>query len=149
MINLKKLMAFALIFSVLLGFVVAPDAYAAKKKKKLSEEEITQITTTVNTLMKKVYSAALFSPKDNEDLIDIKLQLDDLFLSSPSAMDFAQLYYKVGFVYREREYKEEAIECFQTILDNFPDSPYTAKAVNELKKMGVKITSPDSQDLEE
>jgi len=148
MINFKKLAAFALIFSLLLGFIMAPDAYAAKKKKKISDEEITQITTTINTLMKKVYGSALFSPKDNEDLIDIKLQLDDVLLGNPNAMDFAQLYYKTGFIYRAREYKEEAIECFQTVLDNFPDSPYSAKAVSELKKMGVKITSPDSENLE-
>ncbi|OGI17987.1 MAG: hypothetical protein A2287_06680 [Candidatus Melainabacteria bacterium RIFOXYA12_FULL_32_12] len=149
MIKFKKIIVFTLIFSALLGFAVVPDALAAKKKKKITDEEITQITTTINTLVKKVYASGLFSPKDNEDLIDIKLQLDDALLGNPNNNDFPQLYYKTGFIYREREYREEAIECFQTVLDNFPDSPYAAKAMNELKKMGVKITSPDSQDTME
>jgi outer membrane protein assembly factor BamD (BamD/ComL family) len=56
--------------------------------------------------------------------------------------DFPALYYRVGYIYEQREYKDDAIECFKTILENFPDSPYTAKATNELKKMGVKIENP-------
>lgn len=140
-----KLITLTLIVSIFIGLVVMPDALAAKKKKKMSDEEITMITDTVNDLMKKVYSAALFSPKDNEKLIEIKLQLDEAMDSSPNNKDFPQLFFKTGFIYKERERRDEAIECFQVILDNFPDSSYAVKAVSELKKMGVKIKSPDEE----
>ena len=138
-----KLMAVILTVSLFMGFIITPDAYAAKKKKKLTDEEVTQITNTINVLTKKVYAAGLFSPEDNEKLIDIKLKLDTALESSASNKDFPGLYFRTGFVYKAREYKDEAIECFQTVLDVFPDSPYSLRAANELKKMGVKVLSPE------
>jgi tetratricopeptide (TPR) repeat protein len=146
MSKIKLLVIITLIISVFSSIVMVPDALAAKKKKKISDEEITQITQTVNYLTKKIYSAGLFSPKDNSSLIDIKLQLDEAFMANPNNKDFPQLYYKIGFVYKEREYKEEAIECFELILNNYSDSPFAEKSINELKKMGVKIKSPEEQD---
>lgn len=149
MTNIKntsiKIIIFTMIISIFINFALAPDVLASKKKKKLSDQEITQISDTINDLMIKVKSAALFSPKDNEDLINAKLKLDDSLESNPGNQAFSQLYFKAGIVYREREYRDDAIECFQTILDSFPDSSYALKAMNELKKMGVKIMAPGSQ----
>jgi len=135
---------FSIILSVILfsSFLFQGDANAAKRKKKLSNDELTQMVDTTNRLMKKVYSYSLFSPKDNEILIDLKIKLDDFLPMNTSNPDFPALYYKVGYIYAQREYKDDAIDCFKTILENFPDSPYTAKAAYELKKMGVKVENP-------
>lgn len=138
-IKLISVILTAIMFSC---FIAQGDSLAAKKKKKLTPEELTQISDTTNRLVKKVYSYSLFSPKDNETLIDLKIKLDDYLPTNTTNPDFPALYYKVGYVYEQREYKDDAIECFKTILENFPDSPYTTKAANELKKMGVKIENP-------
>ena len=139
-----KAFIITLVLIIMAGIVSPHEAIAKKKKKGLSEEEMTQITTTTDSLLKKVYSASLFSPKDNESLIDLKIKLDGAMAIAPNP-DFASLYYKAGYIYNKREYRDEAIECFQTILDNFSDSPYASRAMNELKKMGVKILAPGQQ----
>jgi tetratricopeptide (TPR) repeat protein len=137
-----KFITITLIF-VMFSLVLSPsDSLAAKKKKKLTPEELTLIVDTTNGLVKKVYSHSLFSPKDNESLIDLKLKLDDYLPANVTNPDFPALYYKVGYIYEQREYTDDAVECFKTILENFPDSPFTAKAANELKKMGIKIENP-------
>ena len=136
-----KAFVITLILVIMVGIVSPHEALAKKKKKGLSEEEMTQITTTTDTLLKKVYSASLFSPKDNESLIDLKIKLDSAMAIAPNP-DYAPLYYKAGYIYNKREYRDDSIECFQTILDNFSDSPYAARSMNELKKMGVKIVAP-------
>lgn len=118
------------------------DSLAAKKKKKLTPEELTQIIDTTNLLVKKVYTHSLFSPKDNDSLIDLKIKLDEYLPANTTNPDFPALYYKVGYVYEHREYTDDAVDCFKTILENFPDSPYTTRAANELKKMGIKVENP-------
>jgi len=40
---------------------------------------------------------------------------------------------------------DEAADCFQTILENFSDTPFAPKAVKELTKMGVKIQAPSGK----
>jgi tetratricopeptide (TPR) repeat protein len=137
-----KFFTVILVMTMFSSFIFSGDAIAAKKKKKLTPEEITQMTNTASRLVKKVYSYSLFSPKDNESLIDLKIKLDDYLPTNTTNPDFPALYYRVGYVYEQREYKDDAIDCFKTILENFPDSPFTAKASNELKKMGVKIENP-------
>jgi len=72
----KKFMLILIILGLFINIACPLDAYA-KKKKKLSEDEIGQISDTVNLLMKKVYGGALFSPKDNDNMVDIKIKLDD------------------------------------------------------------------------
>lgn len=137
---LLKLLCVSIVVFICSIFMVSPHSADAKKgKKKMTEEEITAITNTVNTLTKKVYSGGLFSPQDNDSLIDVKIKVDDAFMVNPTSLDFAQLYYKLGRIELEREYRDDAIECFQSVLDNYSDSPYASKALNELKKMGVKI----------
>ena len=44
-----------------------------------------------------------------------------------------------------REYKKEAIECYQTILENFPDTALAPKASQALKKLGVEVVTPSEE----
>jgi hypothetical protein len=138
-----KLLVVTLVILLLASLFGPSESYASKKKKKLTDDEMTQISNTVNSLVKKVYSDSLFSPKDNDNLIDMKIKLDDAMAGNPNP-DFAQLYFKLGYVYKEREMKDDAVDCYQTILENFADSPYAVKATNELKKMGVQIANPSA-----
>ena len=135
-----KIMIFTLIFLLLAGLFTPLESFA-KKKKKMTDDEMAQLSSTVNRLVKKVYSNSLFSPKDNDDLIDAKIKLDDAMAGAPNP-DFAQLYYKLGNVYREREMKDDAVDCYQTLLESFGDTPYAIKASNELKKLGVEVAAP-------
>lgn len=139
----KKLLIVALVgilFFVLLG-MQGVDAKKSSKKGSLSEEEMTAMSTTVETLTKKMYGRGLFSPEDNQNLIDIKLKLDNqMLVASDPAL--APLYFKVGVLYKSRDMKDEAIDCFQTILENFADTALAPKAAAQLKTMGVEVKLP-------
>jgi hypothetical protein len=144
MYKLIKFSAIILTVCAIFFSFLSTDAYAASKKSKkggLKPEEITQLTTDINVLTKKVYAQSLFSPAENEKLINIKIMLDDAMMGAPSP-EFAPLYYKAGNLYKAREYKQEAIECYQTILENFADTAFAPKAQAELLKLGVKIAVP-------
>lgn len=138
----KTLLIIILGVFVLLAFSI--DAYAAKKssKSKVSQEQIQAMSDTIDTLTKKVYGNALLSPEDNRNLIDVKIQLDNQMLVSPD-LTLAPLYYKAGCIYKLREMNAEAIECFQTILENFADTALAPKARANLKAMGVEVAEPD------
>ena len=70
-------------------------------------------------------------------------------LMSPST-ELAPLYYKAGNVYKLRDMKPEAIECYQTILENFSDTALAPKAKSALEELGVTVTAPvTSEDSEE
>ncbi|MBQ3311173.1 hypothetical protein IJG72_03765 [bacterium] len=147
---MKKLLIFALsaIF-VIAAFTM--DASAAKKSsKKMSTETIDELSLTVDNLTKKVYAHALLSPEDNQNLIDVKIKLDNQMLVS-SDVSLAPLYYKAGCLYKIRDMKQEAIECFQTILENFSDTALAPKSRTQLRAMGVEVAEPvkDSEDEEE
>lgn len=139
----KKFLIIALVgilFFVLLG-MQGVDAKKSSKKGSLSEEEMTAMSTTVETLTKKMYGRGLFSPEDNQDLIDIKLKLDNqMLVASDPAL--APLYFKVGVLYKSRDMKDEAVDCFQTILENFADTALAPKAAAQLKIMGVEVKLP-------
>ena len=53
-------------------------------------------------------------------------------------------------LYKAREYKQEAIDCYQTILENFPDTALAPKARQILTSMGVTVVEPavESEDGE-
>lgn len=139
---IKKILV--LLFVVgLIGAVCSFDSVEAKKSKKggISEEEMTTMSTTVDNLTKKMYANGLFSPQDNENLIDIKIKLDNQMLIAPDP-SLAPLYYKVANLYKSREMKNESIECFQTVLENFADTALAPKAAAQLKSMGVEVKAP-------
>ncbi len=125
-------------------FVIAAftmDASAAKKAKKMSTEDMDAMTTTIDTLTKKVYGHALLSPEDNQNLIEVKIKLDNQMLMAPDP-SLAPLYYKAGDLYKKREMKQEAVEGYQTILENFADTALAPKARTSLRAMGIQVADP-------
>jgi len=141
---MKKLIGLIILILFLLTSSSSYDVFAASKKKNaggITEEQATQITNDIQRLTKKIYANGLFSPQDNENLIGIKMSLDSAMLLAPDPT-FAPLYYNLGFIYEKREMKDEAVECFQTILENFGDTALGPKARRELEKMGVTIKAP-------
>lgn len=139
---IKKLLV-VFVMLALAGAIFSIDSAQAKKSSKggISEEDMTAMSTTVEDLTKKMYAKGLFSPEDNGNLIDIKIKLDNQMLISPDPA-LAPLYYKIGILYKSREMKDESVECFQTILENFADTALAPKAAAQLKTMGVEIKAP-------
>ena len=139
-INIKKI-----ILSTIVGFLllsaISLDVSAAKKSSKLSKEAITEMSDTIDKLTEKIYGRALLSPQDNETLIGIKIKLDNQMLVSTST-ELAPLYYKAGNVYKLRDMKPEAIECYQTILENFSDTALAPKPRTALESLGVTVATP-------
>ena len=115
---------------------------SSSKKSSISKEEMQSIVDNVNLYTRKVYASALFSPKDIENIIEIKLKLDNEMLIAPQS-ELAPLYFKLGNIYLSREYKMEAIDCFQTILENFPDTVFYPKAKKMLINLGIEIKEPE------
>jgi len=120
---------------------ISLDVSAAKKSSKLSKEDIAQMSDTIDDLTKKIYGRALLSPQDNEELIGIKIKLDNQMLMAVNPA-LAPLYYKAGNIYKLRGMKNEAIECYQTVLENFSDTALAPKSTAALESLGVKITKP-------
>jgi len=139
---MKKLLVLFLMI-VLAGVIFTFESVDAKKAAKggISDDDMTKMSTTVDDLTKKMYGNGLFSPEDNEDLIDIKIKLDNqmLIASDPS---LAPLYYRIAILYKSRDMKDESVECFQTILENFADTALAPKAAAQLKTMGVEVKAP-------
>ena len=147
---MKKTLVLLLIGFIIFG-LAAKDSMAAKKTKKsagaITQQDIDSMSETIDNLTKKVYSASLFSPAENSELIGIKIKLDNQMLIAPDAT-LAPLYFKAGNLYRAREMKNEAIECYQTILENFADTALAPKAFQALKSMGVKVVDPNAESAE-
>ena len=131
------------------GFLVLSaislDVSAAKKAGKLSKEEVQQMSDDIDNITKKIYGRALLSPKDNETLISIKIKLDNSMLVA-TASELAPLYYKAGNVYKLRDMKPEAVDCYKTILENFSDTALAPKARAALADLGVTIEAPVSEE---
>lgn len=142
----KKILTLLLVgfFTLTLFGVNSVEAKKPSKKGGISEEEMTTMAVTVDNLTKKMYSNGLFSPADNANLIDIKIKLDNQMLVA-SDTSLAPLYYKVAVLYKSRDMKDEAIDCFQTILENFSDTALAPKAAAQLKAMGVAVKAPEKK----
>ena len=137
---MKKFFLFVLASLFLLS-AICLDVSAAKKSSKISKEAVQQMSDDIDNITKKIYARALLSPKDNETLIGIKIQLDNQMLVS-SATELAPLYYKAGNIYKLRGMKTEAIECYQTVLENFSDTALAPKARTALEDLGITVTVP-------
>ncbi len=140
-----------ILLSILVGFLllsaISLDVSAAKKSSKLSKEVISEMSDSIDKLTEKIYGRALLSPQDNETLIGIKIKLDNQMLVA-STTELAPLYYKAGNVYKLRDMKPEAIECYQTILENFADTALAPKAKAALEQLGVTVDMPSVDDDE-
>ncbi len=140
--DIKKILLIAI---TLISFVclIGIETVSAKSKKvsklKMSQETINEMATQVDYLTKKVYSRTLLSPQDNASLIEVKIKLDNQMLIEPDTT-LAPLYYKVGCMYKMRDLRDEAIECYQTILENFSDTALAPKSYQSLKDMGVDVS---------
>lgn len=139
----------SLIIALVLNQALPADAAKkASKKKGVSPEVITEITTKVNALTQKTYEKELYTPEDTKTLISLKLQLDERMDELPEAA-FAPLYFKIGNIYRLRGEEKDAIICYQTILENFSETAYGPKAKDILTEMGVEIKLPVKEEEEE
>lgn len=144
-VEMKKIFGFLLIILVIVAFsstqsIGAPKK-GASKKSSIPAAELVTMNETADNLIKKVYSNSLFSPQENEQMISIKMKLDDAMLVMPD-VTLAPLYYKVANLYKMRNYKNEAIDCYQTILENFADTALAPKARKELAGLGVVVAEP-------
>ena len=137
---MKKILTFLLVGFLVLS-AISLDVSAAKKGGKLSKEAVQQMSDDIDTITKKIYSRALLSPQDNEILIGIKIQLDNQMLVA-TATELAPLYYKAGNIYKLRNMKPEAVDCYQTILENFSDTALAPKARAALAELGIEVTEP-------
>ena len=144
---MKKIIVW-IVVSFLVLAAISLDVSAAKKAGKISKEEVQQMSDDIDNLTKKIYGRALLSPQDNEALIGIKIKLDNSMLVA-TASELAPLYYKTGNVYKLRDMKPEAIDCYQTILENFSDTALAPKARQALTELGVTIEAPKAEGEEE
>ena len=146
---MKKFILLSLI-GIFLTSTFAIDAQAAKKssskKSKIAPEFITETETEINRLTTKIYSRALLSPKDNESLITIKIKLDSQLILNDSAAELAPLYFRTGNILRLRDLNKDAIECYQTVLENFNNTAFAPKAKAALIDMGVEVKDPVNED---
>lgn len=139
---LSVLVLFLLIVALILNQALPADAAKkAVKKKGVNQEFLDDITTKVDNLTKKIYEKELYTPNDANQLIGLKLQLDEQ-MDILSEASFAPLYFKIGNIYRLRGQEKEAITCYQTILENFSETAYGPKARDILTEMGVEIRVP-------
>jgi len=139
---IKKLSIMFLVF-VIAAAILSVQTVDAKKSKKggISEEQMTTMSSTLDRLTKKMYGRGLFSPEDNEDLMDVKIKMDDQMLIAPDPA-MAPMYYRIGVILKNREMKDDAVECFQTVLENFADTALAPKSAAQLKAMGVVVALP-------
>ena len=128
---MKKIILSCLVAFLLLS-AISIDVSAAKKSAKLSKEDIANMSDTIDHLTQKIYGRTLLSPQDNEELIGIKIKLDNQMLMATNPA-LAPLYYKAGNIYKLRDMKAEAIECYQTVLENFSDTALAPKARTALE----------------
>ena len=137
---MKKFFTYILVGFFLIS-AICLDSSAAKKGGKISKEAVQQMSDDIDNLTKKIYARALLSPKDNETLIGIKIQLDNQMLVA-TATELAPLYYKAGNVYKLRNMNAEAIDCYKTVLENFSDTALAPKARAALAELGIEVTAP-------
>lgn len=149
---MKKFLLLSLI-GIFLASTFAIDAQAAKKssskKSKISKEFLDETDAEITRLTTKIYGRALLSPQDNESLITIKIKLDNQMVQDSSATELAPLYFKTGNILKMRDMNKDAIECYQTVLENFNNTAFAPKARAALIDMGVDVKDPQNENTED
>lgn len=141
--TLSVLIPLLLIIALVINQALPADA--AKKEKKIKgieQEVLVELTEKTDNLTKKIYERELYSPEDSRELISLKLKLDEQMDILPET-SFAPLYFKIGNIFRLRGQEADAINCYQTVLENFSDTVYGPKSKDILTQMGVEITLPE------
>ncbi len=141
---MKKILTLLLILTIGLSSFAATQ----KKSKVISDEELAYMSITIDHITEKIYGGAFLSPKDTMALISVKIKLDDNMLVQPDKK-YAPLYYKLGKIYQMRDNKDESIECYQAIIENFSDTALAPKAAAALKQMGINVKLPENINVEE
>jgi TolA-binding protein len=80
------------------------------------------------TLLNKVQTRKLFTPEDGENFEALLLASQGLQEKYAKVSEFAPTLYNLGILFKAREHYFEAYDAFQTVMDNYPDSPYSRKA---------------------
>lgn len=146
---LSLIIPLLLIMALVLNQALPADAAKKTVKKKgVAQEVIVELTQKADALTKKIYSRELYTPEDSEELITLKLQLDEYMDNLPEAT-FAPIYFKIGNIFRLRGKEADAINCYQTILENFSDTVYGPKSRDILTQMGVEIAAPEQNEDDE
>ncbi len=145
---LSILVLLILAIALILNQALPADAARGTKKKGIAQEELDEITTKTDNLTKKIYEKELFTPQDANDLISLKIKLDERMDILPEAT-FAPIYFKLGNIFKMRGMEKEAIICYKTILENFLDTAYGPKSRDILTEMGVEINLPSDTAEEE
>ncbi len=147
--TLSVIVLLMLAVALILNQVLPADAARnSAKKKGINQEELTKMNETVNSLVKKIYQRELYTPEDSNTLIELKLKLDERMDILPEA-SFAPIYFKLGSIFKMRGMEKEAINCYQTILENFSDTAYGPKSRDILSEMGIEIKLPEPEVEEE
>lgn len=141
---MKKLLHLILAAIFVFTLCLPADAQDAAEPPKKTEKQI--LEENVEILTKKVYGSSLFSSEDSDMLIEIRTQLNamaDTKLSSPAQ---AKLFYNAAFIFKAREYKQDAIQYFKVVLENFPETVYSKRAISELEKYGVNLNEESEEE---
>src|SRR5574344_367981 len=138
--DLKKVLAGIFVVVLFIG-LIGFNTCSAKKSSatKIAPETIESMSNEIDKLTQKIYAKGLLSPQENADLIGIKIKLDNQMLLETDP-ELAPLYFKAGNIYKLRDMKDEATECYQTILENFADTALAPKSYQYLKDMGVDVS---------
>ena len=133
----------------LINYTMPADAARKNTKEKqeapkIDEEQLKDMTQKIDLLTRKFYTRELYSPEDSDNLINLKLQLDEIMNITPEPV-YAPLYYKLGTLYKLRGMDAECIDCLKTVIENFPDTAYGPKAREVLTQMGIEIKEPEPE----
>lgn len=126
-----------LILAIIFAFTLYLPVNAQEAPKKKSDAEI--LAENIEYLNKKVYAASLFSAEDSGKLIEVRAQLNSMADTKLSNVSQAKLFYDAAFIFKAREYKQDAIQYFGVIAKNFPETVYAKRAINELKNYGIDL----------
>ncbi len=140
---LSVLLLVVMVIALVLNQMLPADA-AKGKKKGVSQEKLDEYTKNIDDLTKKIYRRELYTPEDADNLIALKLELDEQMDILPEA-NFAPLYFKIGNIFRLRGADKDAIICYQTVLENFSQTAYGPKSKDILIEMGVEINPPEME----
>ena len=129
----KKFLISILLFAIT-AINLQSTVFAKTYNNARKNAQVQEISRTLDNFTMKIYTKSLFSPEENEELIKIKTKLDNQLLLKKDT-ELALLYYKAGNLYKAREYKNEAAECYQTLINNFGGTIYAQKAKKELSSI--------------
>lgn len=92
-------------------------------------EGIEEAQKTISMLTKKIYAKSLFSPTDNDKLIELKMNLYNLWSKNPTNKTLAEPLYTTGQLLIQREMYEEATEILNIVIESFP--PFSASSEDD------------------